>query len=68
MDYINGDKLDEFNDKSKKSLSFWTKIFIMKNITNGLRFLQTYDIIHLDLKPSNIIITHGLLSKIIDFG
>ncbi len=52
----------------KQTLSFWTKIFLIKNILNGLRFITGYRIIHLDLKPNNIIVINDLLTKIIDFS
>jgi serine/threonine protein kinase len=49
-------------------MSFWTKAFLFKNILNGLRFTLSYDIVHMDLKPSNIIVTTNLITKIIDFS
>lgn len=42
MDYLCGDKLDDFHEKNKITMSFWTKVFLIKHITNGIRFLSSY--------------------------
>ncbi len=60
--------MDVYIDERKQVLSFWTKIFLVKNIVNGLRFISSYKIVHLDLKPLNIIVVSELLTKIIDFS
>jgi len=39
-----------------------------KEILQGLSYLNTQDIIHGDLKPENIMLTHNDKIKIIDFG
>lgn len=68
MDYLRGDNLDVYVDNSSEVLSFWSKVFLVRNIVNGLRFILGYKIVHLDLKPSNIIVISDLLTKIIDFS
>lgn len=42
----------------------------MLNIIHGLRHIMDYNIVHLDLKPINIIVPKNkkLIVKIIDFG
>ena len=40
----------------------------MSNIVSGMRYLADYEIVHLDIKPSNIIIGAMLVPKIIDYG
>lgn len=37
-------------------------------IAQGLKTLKDYEIVHLDLKPSNCIVTRKLIIKLIDFG
>lgn len=68
MDFLKGETLDMFAKIHRDYLSFWTKIFLIRNISNGLRFLQSYKIVHLDLKPDNLIVTCDLMTKIIDFS
>lgn len=41
---------------------------MLRNLANGLRFISNYKIIHLDLKPNNIIVVSDLMTKIIDFS
>jgi len=49
-------------------MSLHTKIYFSILIAQSLRYLQEYKIVHLDLKPSNIMTTKRLSIKIIDFG
>lgn len=39
----------------------------MKQLAQGLRYLQTTNIVHRDIKPENILIQLGVV-KICDFG
>ncbi len=68
MDYLRGESLDVYAENLNEVLSFWSKVFLIKNIVNGLRFIVGYKIVHLDLKPSNIIVVSDMLAKIIDFS
>lgn len=52
----------------KKTLSLLSKMYLLLSITMGLRYLETYNVVHLDVKPNNIMIAPGLNVKIIDFG
>lgn len=68
MDYLNGKTLDEFAERRKDSISFWTKIYLLRGVINGLQFISSYKIVHMDIKPTNIVVVKDLLTKIIDFG
>lgn len=69
MDYLpNSMDLHTYYCRHRETMSVHTKIFIMAGIVNGLRFLRNHNITHMDLTPKNILITSGLMPKIIDFG
>ena len=67
MELIAGDELDTFIEK-QLTLSLWSKVYVLLNILQGLRHLVSQKIVHLDLKPSNIIVGRNYITKIIDFG
>ncbi|CAD8183677.1 unnamed protein product [Paramecium pentaurelia] len=60
--------LDSFHKKMEDCLSLSSKIFIAHSIAMGLRYCHQYDIIHMDIKPANILISKSLIAKITDFG
>uniref|UniRef100_A0A453GEV5 non-specific serine/threonine protein kinase n=1 Tax=Aegilops tauschii subsp. strangulata TaxID=200361 RepID=A0A453GEV5_AEGTS len=41
---------------------------IIKGICEGLNYLHTQNIVHLDLKPANILMDDKMVPKITDFG
>jgi len=68
MDLIPFPNLSTYFKDNKYSMSINTKIYIVLMLTQGLRYLKQYKIVHLDLKPSNIMTHRNLALKIIDFG
>ncbi|CAD8121990.1 unnamed protein product [Paramecium sonneborni] len=60
--------LDYFKAKQQEVLSLSTRIFIAHSIAMGLRYIHNYGIIHMDIKPANILIAKTLMAKITDFG
>ena len=70
MDYVDGDSLDEFiakhpdflNDKKNRQC-------LRDELLNALAYLHGKRMLHLDLKPGNILITHnGYHVKLVDLG
>ena len=57
-----------FISKRKESLCLESKLTILTHISNALRFLNYYKIVHMDLNPNNVLINDEYLPKIIDFG
>lgn len=66
MEYVDGQNLDQWL-ATKPSASARKKIF--RQILDAMAYCHERQVWHLDLKPSNILITKdGLSAKIIDFG
>lgn len=75
--HIEMECIDEFNlngkqvndlDKHPKPLNKNTSIYIIKQIAEGLKHAHNKNIIHGDIKPSNILLTSYLIPKITDWG
>jgi len=37
-------------------------------LIQAARYLKLYNIVHLDLKPNNVMVSKTLMTKLIDFG
>ena len=68
MDYLNGEKLDEFVQK-RRPVSETEAMRVVTEIANTLKNIHAKNVLHRDLKPSNIIIS-GSTGEVtlIDFG
>jgi serine/threonine protein kinase len=44
-----------------------SKLTYLKFIAEGIKFLKDHEIVHLDIKPSNLLFGFGIV-KITDFG
>nr|CAB3493836.1 unnamed protein product [Digitaria exilis] len=68
--YISGKFIylqQHFADASE-GLDWLTRYQIIKEICEGLHYLHQQKIVHLDLKPANILLDHNMVPKIADFG
>ena len=60
--------LDYLKVKQAEVLSLSTRLFMAHSIAMGLRYCHAYGIVHMDIKPENILIAKNLITKITDFG
>lgn len=68
MEFVDGITLSEFL-QSRQTLSRKEAEEILRQIISAMDYLHSHELIHRDLKPGNIMITHsGQFVKIIDFG
>ncbi|HEX7333055.1 MAG TPA: bifunctional serine/threonine-protein kinase/formylglycine-generating enzyme family protein [Pyrinomonadaceae bacterium] len=68
MEYVHGTKIDSYCNKER--LSVLDRLILFRQLCEVLRYIHDNKIAHLDLKPSNILVTSspkGRL-KLIDFG
>ncbi len=66
MEYLNGKTLGEYiNNEAKNITQAW---FVIEGIGNALAYAHKNNIVHRDIKPGNIFITHEGTVKVLDFG
>lgn len=69
MEWLNGMDLQKYiTEKNKSGLQEINVKTILNQILDGLEYAHNHNILHLDLKPSNIFRTVDGYIKIIDFG
>ena len=68
MDFLSLGNLSEYLRNRKRCISIATKLNLLFVVSTALKYLGSYKIVHLDVKPNNIMISPGLLIKILDFG
>ncbi|CAN6374349.1 unnamed protein product [Urochloa humidicola] len=69
FEYINNKSLDEYISAADRGLNWDERFRIIRGICDGLHYLhETCGIIHLDLKPQNILMDDHMVPKIADFG
>lgn len=49
-------------------MSLSTRLFIAHNIAMALRYCHYYGVVHMDIKPGNVLIAKNLMAKLTDFG
>lgn len=64
----NCDTLATFLNKKKDILSFSSKIYLLINILQALRLIKDYNVVHMDISPSNILVNSNYITQLIDFG
>ncbi|XP_066339281.1 uncharacterized protein [Miscanthus floridulus] len=60
--------LDKYISDMSEGLEWRKRYQIIRGICEGLHYLHEENVLHLDLKPSNILLDYNLVPKITDFG
>uniref|UniRef100_A0A8R7VJ11 non-specific serine/threonine protein kinase n=1 Tax=Triticum urartu TaxID=4572 RepID=A0A8R7VJ11_TRIUA len=69
FEYVSNKSLDKHITDESSGLEWNTRYKIIKGICNGLHFLhEECHMVHLDLKPQNILLNSTMMPKIADFG
>uniref|UniRef100_N1QU93 Disease resistance protein RPP13 n=1 Tax=Aegilops tauschii TaxID=37682 RepID=N1QU93_AEGTA len=68
FEYISNGSLDKHITDELRGLQWEKRYDIITGICNGLRHLEEKEIIHMDLKPANILLDDHMVPKITDFG
>ena len=66
MEYVDGQPIDEYCDAQKLSTADRLKLF--RQVCAAVHYAHQNLIVHLDLKPSNILVTADGAPKLLDFG
>lgn len=68
FEYLPKGSLEHYINDASGGLEWSNRYTIIKGICEGLNYLHQNKILHLDLKPSNILMDEDMVPKIIDFG
>ncbi|XBI33941.1 hypothetical protein VPH35_119805 [Triticum aestivum] len=68
FEYLHKGSLHDYITDAYSGLEWKERYEIIKGICNGLKYLHDNQIVHLDLKPANILLNDNLVPKIADFG
>lgn len=68
MEYVEGESLKEKSEKQNGKLNETEVEKILQQLLIALKAIHSYGVIHLDIKPSNIIMSPKGMIKLVDFG
>ena len=68
MEYVEGDNLEDYINKISGPIPEEIATAMMKEILSAIHYAHQQKVVHLDIKPSNIMITKEGDIKILDFG
>lgn len=68
FEYVPNGSLDNYITDASRGLEWRKRYEIIKGICEGLLHLHDKRILHLDLKPGNILVDEHMVPKIADFG
>jgi serine/threonine-protein kinase len=68
MEYIEGNDLSDYVSKISGPLPLYNIALLMNEVLGALNYVHKKELVHLDIKPSNIMLTNDDRVKLIDFG
>jgi serine/threonine-protein kinase len=68
MEYIEGLNLEQFIQTKSGPIADENLFKIFAQVLHGVAYAHHNNVTHLDIKPSNIMITNNLTVKVLDFG
>lgn len=66
MEYVEGKPIDQYCDERNYSPAKRVRLF--QSVCEAVQYAHSRAVVHLDLKPSNILVTADGIPKLLDFG
>jgi serine/threonine protein kinase len=66
MEYVDGQPIDTWCNE--RSLTITERLSLFKGVCAAVEYAHTHLVVHLDLKPGNILVTADGTAKLLDFG
>jgi serine/threonine-protein kinase len=66
MDYVDGEPLDEYCDRSR--LTTEARLALFRSVCAAIQYAHQNLVVHRDIKPGNILVTREGQPKLLDFG
>ena len=68
MEKLHGSLTSLLKKYSREDFSFARKISVLQDVSMGIQYLHSKNIVHRDISSNNILVTKDLVAKLSDFG